>query len=559
MNNSAKTNYGDFKAISGLGVALVITIWLLIPPARAVSAAGMPAMFKFFLQDTFYYLSVAANSHTGFYTFDGAHVTTGFHPLWQVYLTWLFQISPLDQAFQIKLVFWVSVVFTTIGIVLSGLAVWRLTGSKILGILIAPGFFNLLFMFIFRFAGSPWSFMNGMESPLTVFFMGFLFLFISLVASHEVKNKDNLTIYLIIGVILSLCFISRLDDIFMVIAFAAAILWLDKGLYINRLKKIALVTLPSCVLCGLYMLFNYSGSGSFLPVSGAAKASFALMENAYISVETMFLQNIGPNFNAVRHLSALYRQVQMLFIAASAIVFIIILTKSPLTKHTNANIFLRALLVGVCLKAFYNFLFVEVGRQGVIWYYVSSMLIFNFVALVLLSQIHRQFMGLGKATKMGLIVILALYLGAHLNLMITIPASGKTLEYKFWSNRETIASELKSRDPDIKIIEYEDGIINYSLGIPTMHGIGFVVDRAAHDAKKGGRMLELAYKRGFNTIGSLAYIRLAKENISSDYIERFLKRSPYMRMENLEDFEFSVTYIHKPTGATFIGFKPKSG
>lgn len=558
MNNRATITRDNWNAISGLIVALVITTWLLIPPVVAVNAAGVPAIFKFFLQDTFYYLSVAANSQTGFYTFDGVHATTGFHPLWQVYLTWLFQIFPPDQAFQVKLVFWASVLFTTIGIALTGLALWRLTGSKILGILIVPGFFNLLFMFVFRFAGSPWSFMNGMESPLTVFFMGLVFMVIAFWESSDHKAGKALSRRLILGVILSLCFISRLDDVFIVISFALTFLWLDKGPLSDRFKKIALITLPSGFLCGLYLLFNYHSSGSVWPVSGAAKAGFALVENISLFVETIFLQNIGPGFNPISHLSDLYRQIQMLFIPGTALVFIVILIKIPSKKPREAYIFLTALLVGICLKAIYNFLFVEAGRQGVLWYYVSSILIFNFMALVLLSEAYRKLLGLGKVQQIGLIIILAIYLGTHLNLMITIPASGKTLEYKFWNNRVKIASELKRRNPDAKIIEYEDGIINYSLKIPTMHGIGFVVDSKAHEAKKRGRMLELAYKRGFNTIGSLAYIRLAKENRSSDYIERFLRRSPYMRMENLEDFEFSVIYIHKPTGATFIGFKPKS-
>jgi hypothetical protein len=62
-----------------------VTLWVLaaalLPPAVAYAVAGLPSVFRFLAADAFIYLTVAAKSQPGFYTFDGVHPTNGFHPL----------------------------------------------------------------------------------------------------------------------------------------------------------------------------------------------------------------------------------------------------------------------------------------------------------------------------------------------------------------------------------------------------------------------------------------------------------------------------------------------
>ena len=65
---------------------------------------------------------------------------------------------------------------------------------------------------------------------------------------------------------------------------------------------------------------------------------------------------------------------------------------------------------------------------------------------------------------------------------------GKQL-YAFWKDRKLIASTLSARSPGLKLVEFDDGVINYSLGIPSVHGTGFVLDYQGYLASKNGRFL----------------------------------------------------------------------
>jgi hypothetical protein len=555
--------------MGALFVATAISLWLLIPPLFGTYKADTSAIFHFFLQDTFYYLSVAANSTTGFYTFDGQTATTGFHPLWQVYLTKLFELAPRDQRFQIHLVFWVSVLATLFGYVLAGLAVYNVTKSKLLGILIVPGFFNLLFLFVFQFAGSPWSFMNGMESPLTVLFGGGLFLLISFHCNDPESVGNRKGFYLLLGITLSLITMSRLDDVFAPTALALCLLVLGQQPMKTKFARAVLLLVPTVLLVALYLGFNYYSTQTALPISGTAKGGIAIIQNLGAFLKTMSLEGVGTQISPVAHLSDLYRQIQMLFPLVAAVLFILIIMDGTAAGGTEKkgngsprwadqkNILLIALLIYVCFKSLYNFVNVDVNYQGVVWYYVLSMLVVDFVGLLLLSRTYWRFCEFSRPVRVAALAAVAFCMAAHLNIISMITIGGNTLEYNFWSSRKAIASDLRERKPDVKIVEYEDGIINYSLGMPTIHGIGFVVDQDGLRAKKAGRMLRYAHSRGFNTIGSLVYVRVPNENMSSAEIESVLRRSPYFRGENLGDFQFRVLFIHGPTGATFIEFEPK--
>ncbi len=545
------------SAKGALLVAAAISLWLLVPPLYGTYKADTSAIFHFFLQDTFYYLSVAANSTTGFYTFDGQTATSGFHPLWQAYLTKLFELAPRDERFQIHLVFWVSVLATIFGYVLAGLAVYNVTKSKLLAILIVPGFFNLMFTFIFQFAGSPWSFMNGMESPLTVLFGGALFLLISFYCNDPESLGNRKSFYLLLGITLSLITMSRLDDVFAPAAFALCVCILGQQSLKTKFVRALLLLMPTVLLMILYLGFNYYSTQLFLPISAMAKGGIAIIQNLEILLKTLSLESVGTHITPVAHLSQLYRQVQMLFPAAAAVLFILIIRDGMPVGVIEKNVFLVALLIYVCLKSLYNLVNVDVNYQGVVWYYVLSMLVFNFVGLLLLSKPYWKFCEFNRPVKIGALAAVVFYMGAHLNIMSMITISGNTLEYNFWRSRKVIVADLRERKPDIRIVEYEDGIINYSLGMPTIHGIGFVVDQAGFEADKAGRMLSYAHSRGFNTIGSLVYVRVPSESMSSAEIESVLRRSPYFRGQDLEDFKFKVLFIHSGTGATFIEFKPK--
>ncbi len=541
----------EIHVAGALFVALTVAAWLLIPPAYSVYKVGTPAVFRFFLQDTFYYFSVAAHSATGFYTFDGELATSGFHPLWQIYLTELFKPGgPADQELQIRLAFYVSVLLTVIGYVFLSLALYIITDSKLLSLLIIPGLMNLLFWGVLQFAHSPWSYMNGMESPLTVLFAGVLF---TVIASQRLNPDERATkLYLATGLILSLLVLSRLDDVFLAPAMALASIAANKDDFRRCVLNTAALILPSVVLLMAYVLFNHHSTGAWLPISGTMKGGLSVWENLGYVYKVFSLQFFRPdNAPVVEHISALYRLVQLFFPMIAAALFLV-----ALSADYKKNVFLIGLLGYVILKGLYNFVNVNFDFQGVVWYYTLSVITINVVAIILLSRVYRQYSPSAWFKAVGTCAV-AFVLLVHLNFITMIPMQGKTLEYNFWNSRVEIKSALKQRDPQAKLVEYDDGIINFSLGIPAIHGLGFVLDTTGARAKSDNRFLEYCLGRGFNVISSLAYVRLPKEGLSSAQIEAYLRRTPYLGQEDLSAFNFDVIYVHKPTGATFIRFERK--
>ena len=154
-------------------LAIYIVVVALLPPVYGYYVGGLPIIFNYFAADSFVYLSVAAKSQLGFYTYDGINATTGFHPLWQVFLHAAFKTLGIlsDKPAQIYFIFWASVILVAAGTVMTAQSVYRWTGSTLAAMLTVPGAYTVALAYFTPYNGSPWGFMNGMESPLSLFFL----------------------------------------------------------------------------------------------------------------------------------------------------------------------------------------------------------------------------------------------------------------------------------------------------------------------------------------------------------------------------------------------------
>lgn len=547
-----------------LVVAASIAVILLIPPIWSVYKLGTQAIFNFFKQDTFYYLAIANNSWTGFYTFDGELPTSGFHPLWQVLLTGLFKWGRgLGSEWQIHTVFSLSVALTSLGYVLAGLSVYRVTQSKLLGLLIVPGFFYLAFSFVTRFENSPWSYMNGMESSLSVFFGGTLLYLVAMCCSNGGARYRNTKFFLVVGIVLALVFMSRLDDVFLVGSFVLCTLLSDSRGPRERLTAALVLGLPSLLFLVCYLTFNRYMVGTFLPVSGIAKSGLVALDNTRQLIGLSGLVPFPLSLNAyLQFFEIYYRHVQMIFPMLLSVLFILVVRKGSMGLQLSADqtLYVTALLVYVIMKAVYNFVNVHVNHQGLSWYYPLSIMSINFMALVLVSPAYSRYAPRDVSVRVWSTIVLALFL-AVLTIMMTanmlnIRSHGSRV-FAFWKKGERIAAHLSSVSPGSKLIEYDDGFITYSLGIPATHGIGFALDPEGFAAKKQGRFLERGFRRGFDTIASLQYLPVRRADLSSDQIAALLRQSRFFGKEDLSRYHFEVILIDKGTGAAFIKFRPK--
>ncbi|MFW2389946.1 MAG: hypothetical protein ACN4G0_16525, partial [Polyangiales bacterium] len=88
------------------------------------------------------------------------------------------------------------------------------------------------------------------------------------------------------------------------------------------------------------------------------------------------------------------------------------------------------------------------------------------------------------------------------------------------------------RGRDVKLISSDDGIIAYSLGIPTMSGIGLALDQQAIDRigdqrrTPFPRLYDLALERGFDRVTSYLYTEAKYRNrpIGENPTSRDLRR-----------------------------------
>jgi len=159
-------------------IAVLFSLLLLYPPFYGLYCCGIEAIFGYFADDAFYYLTVAKNSTFGFFTFDGEQPTNGFHPLWQYILTVLFGVlGRHDLQMQMYVTYMLGAVFVTLGFVFMGWSRYSITKSLFWPLWLIPGPFYLLFTVKgasldvahgLTYTFCPWALMNGMESPCSV-------------------------------------------------------------------------------------------------------------------------------------------------------------------------------------------------------------------------------------------------------------------------------------------------------------------------------------------------------------------------------------------------------
>lgn len=520
----------------------------------------MEAVFNYFAQDAFYYFAVARNSTTSFYSFDGETATNGFHPLWQFYLTYVFSaIGSANQTVQLYAAFVLSCIMTTVGYMLCGMAAYRVTKLKAVSILVVPGLYYLIFSFVTNFYGSPWQWMNGMESGLTVFFGGVLFCLLAAHYNDPHKFETKGSFFLILGTVVSVMILSRLDDVFLLFSLGLCIFVMGRNGLERWIRTYLLFTLPTVVLLTLYVIFNYTSTGFVLPVSGMAKSTFALVHNVRLLMGTLDLQPVIPGGDpGGLWLMTYYRYVQLLFPAVACLLFGSLLWGERTESRSGfRDIFLIGLLLYVVLKAAYNFTMVRMEDQGFSWYYVFSLMVTNFAAVVIVQRKLKLSGGFSRLSLVLASCVVVMILLSHLVFVTRHGLQTGNPFYRFWHDRKSISAYLSNRIEHPRLVEYDDGIIGYSLGFPTIHGFGFVADYEGYRAKRRGEFLHYCRLRGFNVIASVQYIVLNSRDVSSDAIRESLRRLVWFQGEDLDRYDFELLLRNEQTGACFVAFRPK--
>ncbi len=553
-----------------IGVFISVLIGVVYPPlilllssitSGRTNGKILLAPLQFFTTDTFLYLSVARNSvGKPFYTSDGLFPTNGFHPLWEFLLTKAFGIPDFtnNQAAQILLVFGLSIILVALGMSFFGLVIYGLTGNFALSLLASvPGFYYLIFSLVAHHYNSTWSFINGMESPLSILWFGLL---LYLTFNKKILLGATYSGTIALAFLITLIIFTRLDDIFLLIPYLILIFLfstLKKGVF----GKLLILFAVPAVAVFIYLIYNYSYAGSLLPVSGILKQGNWLTLNSIYFLGS-FIPVILIHFYDYWSEAAM-RSLQMCVPALLAVLWLLYWIKN--LRRGSWGAFFRdnydkTVMGALCLygvmKGTYNLLFVDLWGQGH-WYYPFSIMVFNLMVASLAANSLKGNISGHKQLIFNVITLAFIILMANAFINNKVLSNYKAYNYDFWMQRSFITQKLKTIDPNIKIIEYDDGVISYFLDIPTMNGLGFTLDREGFEAQSSGRLLELAYSRGFKVIGVLNYLTLPPDvENDPDKLRDYLCRLPHIKLEDLNQWKFEILYKDPRSNAAFITFEP---
>jgi len=265
---------------------LSITIWLLVNGVRVT------------LEDGFYYFKIAQNIAQGAgSTFDGFNLTNGYHPLW------LFSLVPL---------FWLT---SAPGTALAlGIALQAVFMAATVVLLYYTARFS-----VGRFAASLaallWVlltypvFLGGLEFSLHA--LGLLVTAYVYLRWFAKESPQQPLPYLVLGLLLSLAFLTRLDTILLAGIIGWVLAWreLKGGLALMGIQRLLALGLPVLLVCLVYGGANLFLFGYLFPVSSFVKRTWS----AYLLTQDPLYLKYGWLTAKAYHLLWPLRHLNQLF------------------------------------------------------------------------------------------------------------------------------------------------------------------------------------------------------------------------------------------------------
>lgn len=524
----------DEASVSGgARVVQVLTLALLVGPVLvdlATSIRNRP--FGYSAADTFYYLVVARTIvREGIVSFDGAFWSNGFHPLWQAVCALVYGFSKL-VGLERHLV--LVVVLTGLALIACGLwllsRAWlRAYGRVSPAFVILPlGVYSLLLAPTFwdcravqsaapgmegplPLYGTLWSYANGMESGAVLLFYGLLAeLYTRCSESRTVSSRAAGGF----GALAAGFTLARLDHGLLVLPILfgfCARAWLDgPGAWRNVLRALGAYGAPLVT----YLLVNRWLFGSALPVSGRLKSTFPAFTSDHVKNLGLLLES-SPVCGS---LSTFWREMQLVIPLLAAVVLLPLtlvarVAPSGLTVRLRASCtsfdgFLTLTGVGVVLLGGYNFLFTPTYDQGH-WYFPVSTLFVSLTVVSLLERVPFRAPPWARASAVAVILAVSVWVFVRLS---RVPAYHARYSDFFWRRAGEVKAFYQKLEPKDRprLIEVEDGLLGYSLDVPTMsRQLALDVEGVrAHQAKK---LVKLAQERGFSRVSSLSYCDLTAD------------------------------------------------
>lgn len=465
------------------------------------------APFRWIAVDVFYYLTIGRNAaRTGRFTFDGEHAVNGFHPLWQVCVALLefFRLQAHLGNIGPFLIVLTSIFAVAAGAWLLAITFLRARRLTPVFLLMAIGAYPLLVLplwihglkkiaaagldiWLFPVFGTPWSYMNGMESGIAILFFA---LSLHLATSKEARSSPRAAAC--VGAALAVFTLSRLDHgiiaAFMLAGFAISCV--RSGSRANAARALA----TFAVLLLPYLVINRSCFGGFMPTSGAAKTTFPHFN--WEHVERLRQLYDGKYAASPWWLSIACREAQIVLPGLLSLAYVVV-RAIRWRRTSRLDWMLVSAAAGAVALAAYNFSYGTYDGQG-FWYYpVSTLLPTLFIATARFPRVEwtpaRRWIALGCAAALAL----NFFFKYHRHV---------TYDRHFATFFTDTARQVKAAYPAgiPKFVEVDDGVVSYALDAYA-ESIVYALDPEGYAARTGRRLADLSYDRGFRHVASFAY------------------------------------------------------
>ena len=557
---------------AGLAAAIVTAY----APIVVYTKQGLRGAFRFYAADGFYYLAVANRSKNvpGF-SYDGEFATNGFHPLWGWLWSGVFELLEPTRAQQVEWVFLACIACVAVGTGLLASTLVRATGRFSLALIAtAPGLYAIAIPAFNPHYGSIWSFVNGMETALSILFFGVLSrLLVRPNASTQAPPLHERLASPAVALCLTALALSRLDDVLIVVAAGlcvAAPLVRSRNLRDAALRMLRVAWLPALGVLG-FLVYSYASSGMWMPVSGAAKVHGSvpgLLRNGYASLTTFFPLIDPLGRGGILWGDQAYRIAQMVVPITIAAVWLLRERAGAQREYAEQIRNATSLFaLYVLLKGGYNFASVSLWNQGH-WYYPLSIATTNWIVALWIaawlpkdSKEQRLLVAIGRL-RFGTRAVVPFLVGMLVLLLannyawIKLATNDHDAYYDFWERGPQIETELEAFCPNCGVVEFDDGIVSHTLERRVLSGTGLALDVEGDAARRRGELLQLAWERGYRLLVTIYYERDEADYASPDALREGLRRMSFLQHQQLDDWIFEVAYRDAETGVRFVSFVP---
>lgn len=258
LQTKALTTLLLFLCFASFGVIRVASIW----------NSDAEHLTMHFEDDAYYYLAIArnvVNEHK--LSFDGGTSTNGFHPLWLISVLPAYALSE-DKITAMRIVGSISVVL----MVIAGLMGLRFI-EKRYSIFITITCTLLLLRYVRDFGAM--SMETSILLPLSIAALSFL---------EKLNRTEGYKRYLLIGLLLSLIMMARLDAVLLSILIVIAVIVKVKAKPSVRTGKALLLTVGPPIFVGIsYLISNLVFFNTMMSVSASMKSVFFSFNRLFAS------------------------------------------------------------------------------------------------------------------------------------------------------------------------------------------------------------------------------------------------------------------------------------